>query len=519
MSGLGTVERVGGDYREEDIPITWGKVIDQTKCIGCHACTTACKSENLVPLGVDRTYVKQVEVGVYPEISRHFQVTRCNQCSDAPCVPVCPVTAMYKREDGIVDFDTDACIGCQACVVACPYDAIHISPESGSAEKCNFCAHRIDQGLEPACVVVCPEEAIIVGNLNDPESEVSTIIARQKVDVRKPEKGTSPKVFYVGANAATLSPTLASYQGAHLWSVQKEGYPVEDQPSTVKSVAAARINYEVPHKGVAWDWKVSLYTWTKSIASGIFLIFAFLGLLGYELGSSWSVAVSIVGGVFLALTGLLLIAKLSHPWRFYRIFTRPQWKSWLVRGAFIILFYALVLILLFVAGVGSMPALARALWWPGLILSGLTAIYTAFLLSSSKGRDLWQNPLLPVHMFVQAILAGAATVVLVSLLLPLPENALAVVQTTLLISALLYLALVLSEMVIPHVTADAALAAKQMIWGRYRSSYWIGLIAGGLLPVVLVSVGVIHLASLAALAGLMLYEHAYMQAGQSVPLS
>jgi len=96
---------------DEGIPIKWGKVIDQTKCIGCHACTTACKSENFVPLGVDRTYVKQVEVGVYPEVNRHFQITRCNQCEDAPCVPVCPVTAMYKRPDGIVDFDTEVCIG------------------------------------------------------------------------------------------------------------------------------------------------------------------------------------------------------------------------------------------------------------------------------------------------------------------------------------------------------------------------------------------------------------------------
>jgi len=504
---------------DEGIPIKWGKVIDQTKCIGCHACTTACKSENFVPLGVDRTYVKQVEVGVYPEVNRHFQITRCNQCEDAPCVPVCPVTAMYKRPDGIVDFDTEVCIGCQACVVACPYDAIHISPESKSAEKCNFCAHRIDQGLEPACVVVCPEEAIIVGNLNDPQSEVSQIVARQKVDVRKPEKGTSPKVFYLGANEATLSPTLAQYQGAHLWSVQKEGYPVAENHSTVRSVAAARINYDVPHKGVAWDWKVSLYTWTKSIASGLFLVFAFLGLLGYNMDHAWSITVAVVGGIFLALTGLLLIAKLSHPWRFYRIFTRPQWKSWLVRGAFIILLYGLVLLLLFVAGATASNSLVSILWWPGIVLAGLTAIYTAFLLSQSKGRDLWQNALLPVHMFVQAILAGSATFILLSALIPLQEEALSTVQSILLGSALVYLALVISEGVMPHVTADAALAAKQMIKGRYRGFYWSGLIAGGILPVLFIGVDIDYLASFAALAGLMLYEHSYMQAGQSVPLS
>jgi formate-dependent nitrite reductase membrane component NrfD len=158
-------------------------------------------------------------------------------------------------------------------------------------------------------------------------------------------------------------------------------------------------------------------------------------------------------------------------------------------------------------------------WWPGIVLAGLTAIYTAFLLSQSKGRDLWQNALLPVHMFVQAILAGSATFILLSALIPLQEEALSTVQSILLGSALVYLALVISEGVMPHVTADAALAAKQMIKGRYRGFYWSGLIAGGILPVLFIGVDIDYLASFAALAGLMLYEHSYMQAGQSVPLS
>ena len=131
--------RADNESRE---PITWGKVIDNRKCIGCHACTVACKQEHDVPLGVNRTYVKQVEVGRYPNVRRHFQVTRCNQCADAPCVEICPTTAMYQRPDGIVDFDRTRCIGCQACMAACPYDAIYIDPVSHSAEKCNFCTNR-----------------------------------------------------------------------------------------------------------------------------------------------------------------------------------------------------------------------------------------------------------------------------------------------------------------------------------------------------------------------------------------
>jgi Fe-S-cluster-containing dehydrogenase component/formate-dependent nitrite reductase membrane component NrfD len=501
--------------------VKWGKVIDQEKCIGCHACSTACKSENEVPLGINRTYVKAVEVGIYPEVNRHFQVDRCNQCEDAPCVPVCPVTAMFQRPDGIVDFDTDICIGCKACIAACPYDAIDISPESHSAEKCNFCAHRIDQGLEPACVVICPEEAIIVGDLNDPESHVSQIISRQKVDVRKPEKGTSPKVFYVGANESTLSPSAAQYTGAHMWSEQKEGYPVEGQSSSVKSMSSARVAYDVPHKA-PWDWRVSLYTWTKSISSGIFLIYAFLGLLGYTLDAVWTTSVALVGGIFLGLTGIVLIADLKHPKRFYRIFTRPQWKSWLVRGAFIILGYSMVLGLLFVAGVASIPSLAKAMWWPGIILGGLTAIYTAFLFSQSKGRDLWQNPLLPIHLFVQAVLSGAAAFVLLSAFVPISADVLYIVRITLLVSIALHIALVVSEAVTPHMTADAAKAAHNMIKGRYRVFYWTGLVAGGILPLLFGFgnvYGMIEFASLLVLVGLLAYEHAYVQAGQSVPLS
>jgi Fe-S-cluster-containing dehydrogenase component len=106
----------------------WVKVLDQNACIGCHACTTACKSENEVPLGVTRTYVKSVEGGTFPEVRRAFQVTRCNQCAAAPCVAACPTEAMYRRDDGIVDFDKGVCIGCKACIAACPYDAIFINP-------------------------------------------------------------------------------------------------------------------------------------------------------------------------------------------------------------------------------------------------------------------------------------------------------------------------------------------------------------------------------------------------------
>ncbi|MGH2859190.1 MAG: 4Fe-4S binding protein, partial [Solirubrobacteraceae bacterium] len=104
----------------------FGFVIDQRACIGCHACTVACKEEHGVELGVFRTWVKYIEQGAFPDTRRYFSVLRCNQCTDAPCVQICPVTALFKREDGIVDFDPERCIGCKACLQACPYDALYI---------------------------------------------------------------------------------------------------------------------------------------------------------------------------------------------------------------------------------------------------------------------------------------------------------------------------------------------------------------------------------------------------------
>lgn len=504
-------------------PVKWGKVINEHTCIGCHACSVACKMEHDVPLSVNRTYVKQVEVGTFPEVSRQFQVTRCNQCDNAPCVAICPVTAMFTRKDGIVDFDRDVCIGCKACIAACPYDAIYINPDVHSAEKCNFCAHRIDQGMEPACVIVCPVEAIVVGNLNDPNSDVVQLIARDRADVRKPEKGTNPKVFYTGASDFALNPSKSSYTGAHMYSEQHEGYPVQSEASHPRSsVAAARLAYDVPHHA-PWHWEVSLYTWTKSISAGVFIMFAILAFSGQVLPASWDLLSAVIGGIFLGITGLLLVTDLEHPSRFLRIFTRPQWRSWLVRGSFIIAFYSLVLLVQFIAGVAGLTSWNVGLAVPGIILGGLTAIYTAFLFAQAKGRDLWQNPALPLHLFSQAALAGAAVYSIAGLFLTLTPVSLMIVHITLVVSLLVHLALIVSEWVIPHMIEDARRAAHQMIHGRYRSYYWTGMLLGAILPLILglffAHATVAAIAAVFALGGLLAYEHAYVQAGQSVPLS
>ena len=196
----------------------YGFVIDQRKCIGCHACTVACKEENHVPVGAFRTWVKYVERGEWPSTRRYFSVLRCNHCESAPCVTICPTRALYTRDDGIVDFDRDRCIGCKACMQGCPYDALYIDPDTNTAAKCHYCAHRVESGLEPACVVVCPEQAIISGDLDDPQSPIARIVAGEQVQVRKAEQGTRPKVFYVGADTAALTPSLQTPEPTYMWA-------------------------------------------------------------------------------------------------------------------------------------------------------------------------------------------------------------------------------------------------------------------------------------------------------------
>ena len=499
----------------------WIKVLDQTKCIGCHACTTACKSENDVPLGVTRTYVKSVDVGRFPQVRRAFQVTRCNQCTDAPCVAACPTEAMYRRPDGIVDFDKSICIGCKACMAACPYDAIFINPGDHSAEKCNFCAHRLDIGLEPACVSVCPTEAILVGDLNDPASKVAHIVQREAVTVRRPEKETKPGLFYKGAHQATLDPLAARRPDGDLfaWATQGKGdaqHVSSGHPGRRNSSAAALLSYDIPHHA-PWGWRVSLYTWTKGLAAGCFLVPLILILAGrMRWGDStalWAAPLLALG--FLAVTGILLIWDLKHPARFYLIFTKHHWRSWLVRGSFIIGAYgAAVTLYLLGSVIGSVGA-RQVLTGFAIPLGVATAVYTAYLFAQAKARDLWQSPLLPAHLAVQAVLVGAAAVLPFAEWLS-PHRSVVGVEALLCAAAAAHLLFVGGEITLTHPTAHAHLATEEMTRGRFAKFFLPG-VACVAVAVAAPWIGV--LAVPFALVGLLAHEHSYVQAGQSVPLA
>ncbi len=503
-------------------PIRWAKVLDQSRCIGCHACTTACKSENDVPVGVSRTYVKSVDVGTFPQVRRAFQVTRCNQCADAPCVAACPTGAMHTRADGIVDFDKRICIGCKACMAACPYDAIFINPEDHSAEKCNFCAHRLDIGLEPACVVVCPTEAILVGDLNDPTSKVSQIVHRQAVAVRRPEQETHPKLFYKGAHQATLEPLAARRPegDTFMWSQMRRGAGVVNSGSSPaahgpNSSAAALLSYDVGHSA-PWGWRVSLYTWTKGIAAGGYLVPILLAVAGQLAWSSLLVrwigpALSLF---FLAVTGVLLIWDLKHPFRFYLLFTHPQPKSWLVRGGVIISGYGAVLVAQLLMSYFHAGLAERILAGPGIPLAILSAIYTAYLFGQAKARDLWQNALLPPHLAVQALLVGSGA--LLPLAAAFDRGGLHVLEIVVALAATAHLLFVGGETTVDHPTAHAHLAVREMVRGRFAAFFWVGVV---LVAVAVATPFVGWWLGLFGLVGLLPHEHAYVQAGQSVPLA
>jgi Fe-S-cluster-containing dehydrogenase component/formate-dependent nitrite reductase membrane component NrfD len=498
----------------------YGFAIDLRKCIGCHACTIACKAEHEIPVGVNRCWVKTVERGTFPDTRRFFFPVLCNQCDEAPCVRICPTSALYKRRDGIVDLNGSACIGCRACMVACPYDQLFIDPNTHTAEKCNFCANRVENKLLPACVSVCPTECRIFGDLEDTSSDLFKFVQNHGVTVRKPEKGTLPHVFYVGTEESAIRPEIATrpfYFKEGSVALRPLGAPTADPADP----GAARVDYDTPHIK-PWGMDMAVYLLTKGIATGSLLLSVVLWLSGFR-DTLTTVVGPLIALAAVTVTAAVLVIDLEQPQRFLYILTRPNWDSWLARGAFILTaFGALATAWLGAGWLGWTTAL-RVLAAPAIIAAFFATIYTGFLFAQGLARDLWQGPHSTIDLLAQAIAEGAG-VMLLATLVPGVETSPAatmVLSWALFAALAAHLVLILIEnLLMPSATLHHELAVRAIRTGAFARIFWGGAVTCGLASLMIVRMGPLApLAALLALVASFAWEYVWVEAGQSVPLS
>jgi Fe-S-cluster-containing dehydrogenase component/formate-dependent nitrite reductase membrane component NrfD len=495
----------------------YGFAIDLRKCIGCHACTIACKAEHEIPIGVNRCWVKSVEKGTFPDTRRFFFPVLCNQCDDAPCVRICPTSALYKRRDGIVDLNGAACIGCRACMVACPYDQLFIDPNTHTAEKCNFCANRVENNLLPACVSVCPTECRIFGDMEDSTSEVYRIVQSASITTRKPEKGTHPHVYYIGAEQSAIQPEIATrpfYFKEGSVALRPLGSPEPDP----EQPGAARVDYDMPHIK-PWGLDMAVYLLTKGIATGSLMLSAILWLFGIR-DALTTIAGPMIALVMVTITAVVLVIDLERPERFLFILTRPNWDSWLARGAFILTAFGAVTAGWLAAGWLGFESVLRLLAVPAIVIAFFATIYTGFLFAQGLARDLWQGPHSTIDLLAQAIAEGAATILLVTLVAGVTTTPAAVsaLGWTLFGAVGVHLALILIENVLsPSATLHHELAVRAIRRGAFARIFWGAAVLGGVAS--LITIGVAPIAAILALVASFAWEYVWVEAGQSVPLS
>jgi formate-dependent nitrite reductase membrane component NrfD len=405
----------------------------------------------------------------------------------------------------------------------------------------------VEVNLKPACEIVCPEEAIISGDLDDANSKISQLISRQVVQARKPEQGTYPKLFYINADETAITPGAASTSNSYMWAeipkeIEDRGSRIEDRrlndgrgvadqsalsvtkngsegaqnkflaklmgevpavstqhsaPSAqhAKIPLTAKTVYDVGHPK-PWGGKISLYIWTKSISAGTFLLSTLLPYMNLAPRNAlfrWGGP--LIALIFLALTTIFLIVDLKRPDRFFYILTRPQWRSWLVLGGYSLTIYGIILSLWLIGSVFDVTSMQSVLLWPGVIFSILTTIYTGFLFGQAEGRDFWQSPLMPIHLLVQAIMAGSATLLLGSILFYGESATRALdlwmqgVLTKSLVGSLLVniFIILVGELFMHHPNQDVQKVIHLITKGPFKFLFWVGaILIGNVLPLLLI---------------------------------
>jgi len=387
----------------------WGMVIDVNRCVGCQTCTIACKHANDTLPGVQWRKVVDVEMGEYPSVERFFMVTGCQHCAEPPCVPVCPTGATWQREDGLVIQDFDVCIGCAYCAVSCPYqartivhdqrwyygeetkqeEAVRHDDRLGVAQKCTFCKDRVDDGLAkglkpgvdpeatPACAAACISSAIQFGDYNDPESNVSKLVAGPHFQLNA-ELGTNPQIKYLYTTPAV--PGRAG--GSSEMDKERLSDPANPLVGPLQTL---------------WDWRAAMNWIMGGIGAGMAFV-AWLASLTGAVYPDMVASLHVVAGAVMAVGLFCVFLKIGRKLRFWRAVSRPQ-TSWMTRELYVVaIFY---------------PAVLANLLWPSAILSALGGLLAlgflycqARILHMARGIPAWRVPLMPWMLLATGLLEG-----------------------------------------------------------------------------------------------------------------
>ncbi len=491
----------------------WSTVIDLNSCIGCQACAVACKAEFNLPAGPGRISVKAIEEGTFPDTIRRFQVNRCAQCSDAPCVSICPTGALQRRSHGVVALDAGACLGCSACAVACPLDAISLNQETGVADKCDLCVHRLDQGLEPACASVCPTHAIHVADLDrvdleGPDSAAPLRFGSAGLSERRPNMGLGAALRYHGARPGDLDPSRAARPRGGILQSSEQAELAPPSLGAVGLIVAGDPRPQIP-----WGPRTALLLWTRDIASGVVLVPAMGVLFGLMPAdhSLWRLLTPVLALLYLAGSLALASTQLGRPRQLRLLLSRPNPRSALARTAWYSLVLAGVMLVQALSTLVRFP-LDEILVLPTLALGVALPVDGVLMLRQCRGRTLWTGPLSPPRALFGAILAGSA--MLLPFAAALGQGLTDGLSATMAVATVGWLPLALGEVLRPLSGPDARLAVHELRRGALRGFF----IAGTLLTATAVAAPLIGaLAAPLALAGLLLFEHAWIQAGQTAP--